>query len=165
MIFAEGIVVQHMRWHFSFLARVSIALVLSACVLFTKAPAPRPVWFYGITPHPVYQEWLVEVQRCAVETAKIDSAFEVVRLLESIEEVTWMVVPTEMPDGTFQWPNGRFYYGMRVGPAGKDTIFLSGQGLLRKWLVKHELLHVIVDSPTETSENGHGRPWGFCEYV
>ena len=146
-------------------SRLLLALLLSACVLFTKPNDLRPVWAYTVSPHPIYQEWLIEVQLCAVLAARIDSAFTIEHLVHNVEEVVWMVVPTEMADGTFRWPNGKFYYGMRVGSVGNDTIFLSGQRLMRKWLVKHELLHVIVDSPTETSDNGHGRPWGFCEYL
>lgn len=161
MIFAGRTVVKHMRW----LSRTCLALVLSACVLFTKPTNTRPIAFYTVLPHPLYQQWLLEVQSCAVETAKVDSSFRVVKLLTSVDEITWLIIPTEMPDGTFQWGNGRYYYGMRVGPIDSDTIFLSGQGLMRKWLVKHELLHVIVDSPTETRETGHGRPWGFCEFI
>jgi hypothetical protein len=129
-----------------------------------SALTPPKAFSFGIIPNPIYQLWLVQVQACALSAAQFDSSFWIERRLDSIEEIQWRAVPTESLDATFLSSLG-YVRGMRTGPAGADTIFLSGQLLGSERLVKHELLHVIVASPAESTSITHGRPWGLCEYL
>lgn len=123
------------------------------------APDSTP-YVYHIYPFAFYQQWLVETRDCAIETAGIDSTFTIdsSKLGYTIDSLDWFVVPTERPDGRFAW-RGTLMSGAIVG----DSLYLSGQGLYYRRLVKHELLHVFVVSPTETIYGEHGRPWGYCE--
>ena len=141
-----------------------LAVACGGCFLRYAPPAPVSNATYIYPPFPIYQKWLMEVEACAVGTSRIDSSFTIERLLEAVDSVVWIAVPTERSDGRFQAPSGKFFSGMRIGPVGADTIFLSGQGLWSERLVKHELLHIIVASPTEDLPQ-HGRPWGLCEFV
>jgi len=139
-----------------------ILLALVAACAHPIVRAPIPVSF-GYQAPPIYALWLAEVQRCATHLATIDTSFTIERLLGSPDEVTWRLVPTEREDGTIATAHGDFY-GMRIGPVGADTIILTSQVVNVARFVKHELLHVIVASPTETLPGNHGRPWGLCEY-
>ena len=139
---------------------------LTTCIVKRAPPPPIPVSTYSFDPAPIYDQWLAEVQFCAIATARTDASFHIVHVLDSVGSIKWFVVPTERQDGAFLWHDGGAYNGIRTGLVGvADTIFLSGQRMLDRRVVKHELLHIIVDSPTERINGMHGRPWGFCEFI
>ena len=144
----------------------SLALILGlwasgscGAKLVRMAPDPTP-YVYHIHPFAFYQQWLIEVRGCAIETASIDSTFTIdsSKLNYTIDSLSWFAVPTERLDGRFAW-RGKLMSGAING----DSLYLSGQGLYYRRLVKHELIHVFVVSPTEDIYGEHGRPWGYCE--
>ena len=143
-----------------------LALILglwasTSCGMKLIRVAPDPVLYtYHIYPFPLYQQWLIEARGCAMEAASIDSTFTIdsSKLNYTIDSLSWFAVPTERSDGRFAW-RGQLMSGAITG----DSIYLSGQGLYYRRLVKHELLHVFVISPTENIYGEHGRPWGYCE--
>lgn len=154
---------------------LTLCLLMAACssCIVRRSPASNaePLFFYAVNPPPVYQQWLIEVTRCAAGAASIDTTFVVERIVQHVDSIVWLAVPTEEPDGRFRAePIGSvsgYHTGGRADSTGqfsRDTIGLSGQGLLVRRLVKHELLHAIVRSQTEFVIKKHGRPWGFCEY-
>ena len=143
-----------------FLHLLPLLACLSCGVRLVRA-APDPLLYaYHIYPYPFYQQWLAEVRFCALDAARSDDAFQIdtSRLRYTIDSLDWFAVPTERPDGRFAW-RGKLMSGAIDG----DSVYLSGQGLYYRRLVKHELLHVLVNSPTENTYGEHGRPWGYCE--
>ena len=154
------------------LAPCLLMVACSSCIV-RRPPSSsaEPLFFYTINPHPVYQQWLIEVTGCAVAAASIDTTFVVERIVPHIDSIVWLAVPTEEEDGRFRVEPLGFVAGFHaggladsVGQFSRDTIGLSAQGLLVRRLVKHELLHAIVHSRTEFNIKKHGRPWGFCEF-
>jgi hypothetical protein len=158
------------RWWVPFGAIVlAWALTLFACNGFSvRDPSTlqelNPVLpMYGFSPPPIYQTWLEQVQTCATILAMDDTSFTIEHLVKSVNEVSWFAIPTEREDGAFIL-KGELINGIRMGPIGQDSILLSGQQLGSARLVKHELMHIIVQKGTEW-ELMHGRPWGLCEYL
>ena len=127
-------------------------------------PHPSTRVVYRYPPPPIYTVWYAEVEGCLAFAAVRDSSFTLEAPLDSMEQVVWLAVPTEFYDGSWLH-HGAHYWGMRTGiPGVSDTIYISGQALFNARIVKHELMHVRVRSPTETIMGAHGPPWGLCEY-
>ena len=134
-------------------------------------PAPYRIPGFSITPPPTYALWFAQAHNCAFRLRSImgDSArFTVDAQAVDLSQITWIAVPTERPDGRFAAGvflnrDSLFVYGMTSGQG--DTIWLPAPRLDATWIVKHEAMHVFVQSPSELNYGPHGLPWGFCEFL
>lgn len=109
-----------------------------------QAPPARSSPMVHVLPH--YHIWALEVQRCVGHAAS-----------KPFDSLEWWVVDTAQG---FEYRGGddwAGYYEPR-GPNGRPRIYLVSYGVLDPWLVKHELLHWVLDPIS-----GHPRPpYGVC---
>lgn len=143
---------------------LSLLMIASACVACRhSAPVTQPTLLtvIRVPPPAAYNVWLDQVKGCLQYLLRADSTlpFHVVIWPASVDSLTWLATPTEDADGGFPCRGERC-----LGMTRHDSVVVSGQQLGNPVVVKHELLHVLVDSPTE-SQRPHGLPWGFCEFV
>lgn len=141
-----------------------IALALLACTPKAIQIEPNPEMAVEIEPPQQYNIWLQEVTGCVLFTAQKDTTFEVVRIVPDAGELTWIILSSERSDGTIPCIRGGIVYSC-YGISHPDTIILSAQYARHMPTVKHEIMHLLVDSPRETHLGPHGPPWGFCEYL
>ena len=126
---------------------------------------PAPLTVYRYPPPPIYTVWLAQLNDCLAFAVQRDTSFTLEAPIDSVEQIVWLAVPTEHWDGSWL-REGNHYWGMHTGESGvADTIYISGQVLLNPRIVKHELMHIRVRSPTERLVGAHGSPWGLCEYI
>lgn len=143
------------------------AVLLALLTLAAACPGPRHPelrFLAEFPPPPEYFIWATEVANCVRILDPLDSTWTSERLDATPDSIVWVAVPSERPDGSFEI-KGLRYLGLRIGAVGADTIFVSGQHMLSKSLIKHELMHVYVNSETERTHGAHGPPWGLCEFV
>jgi hypothetical protein len=153
---------------------LALALLLLGCARPTAnvATSPEPLLGFGYGAPPEYVQWVAEVQSCVRQIAALDAAhavetntpraFEIDHFIEDMSEVQFFAVPTERGDGTFTCPQGFQCWGITFTPA--DVIYLSAQRIMDPVTVKHEIMHIIVESAGEHDVPYHGLPWGLCEY-
>src|SRR3990167_4584273 len=119
----------------------------------------RCVWIPpepAATSPPAYAIWSEEVAQCVAELARTNTSFTVVDTTTTVADVVWLAVATERGDATFSWGVKSGYYAFRAGPPGHDTIALAAPLLLVPRVIKHEIMHIKVDSPREDVWLGHG---------
>ena len=139
-------------------------LALFACHGRPEPTIPRNVAVFQ--PLPVYQVWADQAADC-VRSLPVDAQSEVpykiVHDHVDVRVFKWLAVFTERDDGTFVCGDGKqSCFGEFVAP---DSIFVSGQGLQAAWLIRHEVMHYLVESPGEAVYGNHGAPWGLCEFI
>ena len=141
-------------------------VLLATCRLEPPGPLyPVAATVYRFSPPPAYAIWSEEVAQCVAELARTNTSFTVVDTTTTVADVVWLAVATERGDATFSWGVKSGYYAFRAGPPGHDTIALAAPLLLVPRVIKHEIMHIKVDSPREDVWLGHGLPWGLCEYL
>lgn len=144
---------------------LSLLMIASSCFACRRpgpvTPQPTLLTVVRVPPPAVYALWLEQLKGCLQYLLRADStlAFHVVAWHSSVDSLVWFGTPTEEPDGGFPCRGERC-----LGMTRRDSVVISAQQLGNPVVVKHELLHVLVDSPTE-SARPHGLPWGFCEFV
>lgn len=149
------------------------ALLALGCARPTSnvAVAPEPLVGFGYAAPAEYYDWIAQVQTCVTQIAALDSvraeqtgtprAFEIDHLIRDIAELHFFAIPTERADGTFTCPQGFPCWGVAIAPG---DIYLSAQRVMDRVTVKHEVMHIIVNSEGEHDVPYHGVPWGLCEY-
>jgi len=150
------------------LAVAALLFGMSCCAPAFQEDPPIPpagnAYDVTIFPGQLHQQWLAEVVDCATAIHAISPTYAIRDTVPSVWHIAWRAVPTEHPLGGFACTN-------RVGMCWGETfegdsilIRISARALAVKSLIKHELLHVVVDSPNELHVPDHGLPWGFCEW-
>lgn len=154
--------------------RIAIALALLVGCASPRVRTPEPLIGFGYSAPIEYLTWIGEAQNCVQQIALLDSvraeesgaprAFTVDHLIHKASELRFYAIPTERADGTFTCPQGFQCWGVAIAEASGPAIYLSAQRAMDRVTVKHEVMHVIVESAGEDSVPYHGVPWGLCEY-
>lgn len=133
-------------------------------------PVPYRIPGFAFAPPLAYVEWIAQAHNCAYRLRVIlgDSArFTVDAEAMDLSRITWIAVPTERRDERFAAAlvRGDSLFVLGMTSAGGDTIWLPAPRLESSVLVKHEAMHVFVQSSSEVNYGPHGLPWGFCEFL
>lgn len=144
---------------------IALALVLLAC----GVPKPtsndlQPEMAVQVQPPTQYNNWLLEVEACVVYISQQDTSFKVVKLFHDAHELTWIILSSERDNGTIPCVKDGVEHSC-FGLSHPDTVVVSAQYARNMAVIKHEIMHQIVDSPRETVLGPHGPPWGFCEFL
>lgn len=136
----------------------------------TIRPEPYRIPGFAFDPPAIYFTWFGQAHNCALRLHEIlgDTAhYTVDASAANLGAITFIAVPTERPDGRFvaALTNKGELLVSGMTSAHGDTIWLPAPHLQTEWLVKHEAMHVFVQSPSELNYGPHGLPWGFCEML
>ena len=150
---------------------VLLVLLLACAHPVAHSLEPYRVPGFTFTPPAIYITWFAQAHNCAFRLRAVmgDSAnFTVDSQAVDLSTITWVGVPTERMDQRFLGAispkrDSMYVWGMTSGHG--DTVWLSAQRLESEILVKHEAMHIFVQSPTEFNYGPHGLPWGFCEWL
>lgn len=151
------------------MGRVAVVLLaLAGCSSCIKHIPPEEItpatWAYTYDAPSIYWRWREEVTACVRFAATHDSSFKIVREIPAPDSIVWRAVPVEREGGQFSWKWFKGVIGLTFVHPGADTVMVSGQGIFMRSLVKHEMMHIMVERPEEWVQY-HGRPWGLCEWV
>jgi hypothetical protein len=146
-----------------------IALAASVVLLLSCTPKSTnndlaPTMAVEVNPPPIYNQWLGEVEGCVLYMAQFDTTFKVVKLYNDASELKWIILSSERDNGTIPCIKDGVEHSC-FALSHPDTIVLSAQYARSMPVVKHELMHQIVDAPGEAVLGPHGAPWGMCEYL
>ena len=154
---------------------IGLSLLAATCLgcVHPTAPVPAPYRIPGFqfAPPPLYVAWFAQAHNCAARLRELlgdSAAFTVESEAVDVNRITWIAVPTERPDGRFLGmfsPKRDSIYVWGLTAVRGDTIWLPAQRLESSVIVKHEAMHVFVQSPSELNFGPHGLPWGFCEWL
>jgi hypothetical protein len=115
-------------------------------------PAPRPLREYTrFTPPANYRALMDSAQACAKVKAKRD-----------FDEIVWLKAPGRnfwvpgIPDSIQKIPS----IGVWQVGAGQDTIVIGSEWLTTDWVVKHELVHFVLQRPHPADPVADRRIWG-----
>jgi len=109
----------------SVFAVLSAALVLSACGM---EPSPLPAGAIPMVAHPEYATWWQSTEACSGLTG-------------NFARVEWYQVPNV---STFQSRAGTVV-GLWENSAGRNRITIAGDYLDNELVVRHEMLHALLD--------------------
>lgn len=148
----------------------TVVLVIAACCAPTTAGqeyqlrgSEFDIPIYATETH---QKMLAEVIGCAVWVRSFYNTFDIRDTIPNVGMIVWRAVPTEFPDGGFLCTRrvGICWGETFDGDSLRPVIRLSARLMHRVPLIKHELLHIVVQSKGEDHVPDHGLPWGFCEW-
>ena len=111
---------------------LALAILLAACA----SPLAPPDGAEPFAPLPVYETWWADMTDCAEVPA-------------DFYRVEWLAAPDGFDPGT-----GQIHHGMWKSP---HTIYIARQHLSVEWLVKHEMLHDILQT------GDHGPVFVACD--
>ena len=124
----------------------------------------KPELAAQIQPPPQYTQWLLEVEGCVQFVALNDTTIHIVKLPTDATAFSWFVLSSERDNGTIPCVvDGQAHSCFALSKP--DSIVVSAQFAKSMAVIKHELMHQIVDTPRERVLGPHGPPWGFCEYL
>lgn len=153
------------RW-----ATAALVLGMSCCTPWFGNNDPQ--FELPLNPPPIYQAWYISAATCVMGLLDSDSTHLLNYKLNmnapaSVLRIKWTAVPTEAHDGSFPCTrrNDRCWGETVSGDSVTPHIRLSGRLLGVPSLVKHELMHVLVDKGDAEQVKEHGLPWGFCEWL